>query len=438
MSKKKTVKKMYLKKITRVLTLLCSVILLTHTQAATETFIEDTYGPEFIAPITTKDFRGAISVERKYVPTKDIAPWYSLYDGAQNTDARMQTYAPIAVRTLAKDLLKMQQTRTRPAVNALLHALQAQNETAPQTTAHTKLIEQRLASKVPPVLTQTGLSGGSAYITEQNTRSVALMPMYKDFLMYGITTNPIDSNYTSNLSGFSAVANMTLDSIMRVGVAFDVGIGHTSFTGDHYSTDNIYDFWGISLFAGYNFNDFGLLFDVGYASEYSDMEQIKSASMLKGTADSEFASTTLTAGMRAEYRIETDILTIAPHMGLRYTSTKFDAYSLHNDAATLSAWTIPLGITFSKHFESYSGWAMVPSFDLGVVATFGDLKATASMPSTANFSNFDMQATDDFAFDGGLGLSLVKDGVSLEVNYNVQLSAQGMGHLVSGSVRFEF
>ncbi len=407
MPQNKNVKYLHVKKYLTTFVSMVSVILLTQNLSYAEIFIEDTYGPEFIAPIITKDFRGAVSVERKYVPTKDIAPWHSVNAPEQNT-----THAPHS----QPHALKAVATATRPEATAMYAAV----DTAQHST------EER------------GLSGGSSYSIEPRPRAVPLMPMYKDFLMYGITSNPIDSHYVSNLSGFSAVANIALDSMMRVGITFDVGIGHTSFLGDHYNTDNIYNFWGLSLFAGYNFDNIGLLFDVGYASEYSDVAQIKSANLLKGTTDSDFVNETLTAGMRTEYRLDTQLVTIAPHAGVRYTSTNFDAHTAHSEASTLAAWTLPVGVTLSKNFETYNGWALVPSVDLGFVATFGDLKATASMPSTANFSNFDMQAIDDFAFDGGLGLSLVRNGLSVDVNYNMQLSPKGAGHLVSGSLRLEF
>ncbi len=406
---------------------LCIIFFCNPTWAYAVYTVKDTYGPELAFVHVNKEFRGSISQVRKNFP--------SAREQAQ--DKYKALVPSVAVRSVPVQAeagdggraARVTEEKKRRA--ALAKASKSQQHILTLATPSLNILRNTNMD-----VRETGLSAGSSYVG--GSRTVTLMPKYKDFLMYGITNNTIDSNYRSDLSGLSLVANIALDSVMRVGLTLDIGIGHTAFVGDHYNTNNVYDYWGASLYAGYNFHNIGLLFDVGYSSEYSDMEQPQSAAMLKGSVDSDSGNTTFTAGLRTEYRIETDLMTIAPHVGVRYTSTNVDRYGLHSDTENPAAWTIPVGVTLSTDIETVDGWTFVPSVDVGFVGTIGNLDATSSVPNTENFTNFKMQAVDEFAFDGGIGLSLAKENLSFDINYNVQFSPKKTGHLLSGLLRYEF
>ncbi len=307
-----------------------------------------------------------------------------------------------------------------------------------------------------------GLAAGNGSATDTMGMSVWLSPLYKHTSAYGFGTGTFDSGYNTDLAGIMLGADVTFAEAFTLGVAFNVGGGNTSTTGDIADSTNNFDFWGLTGYLGYHQNNFGLLFDVGYSGVWNDTEQdmdsaVSAASTYGGAyaalggLESDFTSSAWTVGLRAEYTFETEVMDIIPHIGIRYTSVTVDGHDVDSkgagtvfsvDSSQQNTWSFPIGVTLSSEIETESGWSVTPRVDFGIVAVAGDFdaKTSASVPNYGQLGALDlkMQTVDGFAFDGGLGLGISNGAFSFDVNYNVQLSEHTTSHMVMGSFRYEF
>ena len=60
--------------------------------------------------------------------------------------------------------------------------------------------------------------------------------------------------------------------------------------------------------------------DVNYTSTYNKLEQDLPASMQMGKLKSDVTAYAISAGLRGEYKFETSVMDITPHVGVRYMS----------------------------------------------------------------------------------------------------------------------
>ena len=73
----------------------------------------------------------------------------------------------------------------------------------------------------------------------------------------------------------------------------------------------------------------------------------------------------ITAGVKAEYMVKTDVLDVMPHVGVRYMAVKTDSFSTKFDQGGRPVpyrWrsparlaVFPVGVNLSKSFETESG-----------------------------------------------------------------------------------
>ena len=75
----------------------------------------------------------------------------------------------------------------------------------------------------------------------------------------------------------------------------------------------------------------------------------------------------LSAGLTAKYDFDLDMVKVAPHLGMRYTSIDIDDYSVSDiassDVDSISVFSIPVGVMFSTDIATASGWNVKPALD---------------------------------------------------------------------------
>lgn len=290
----------------------------------------------------------------------------------------------------------------------------------------------------------SGLSAGNSM---RNGFGVWIMPLYQSNNVWGMKAENFKGGYNSDLGGIALGADYTVNDMFRFGAAFNIGAGYAQSSGDFNSTENRFNFWGVSLYGGWNYNNFGLSADVGYTGNYNKVEQDLPASMQMGNLKADVTSNAWNAGLKAEYKWETPVLDIIPHVGVRYLGLTTDEYSVKSGGTVFkvdqdfqSIWTFPVGVTLSKSIQSDSGWNFRPQVDLGVIPAAGDVKAKsrARVPGFGAEAEMKMQVVDYVTFDGGVGFEVGKENLSLGLNYNIQASEHRTGHGVFGTVRYEF
>lgn len=288
-------------------------------------------------------------------------------------------------------------------------------------------------------------------IVDRNTTGFALWiaPLWQSQHGWGMEADNLDYGFNGNLGGVSLGADYTFENAIRAGITFNIGGGYAeSSGGDLNSTENRMSFWGLGAYAGWNYENFGLMADVSYTSTWNDLKQDMDSRMGMGDLEADVQASAISAGLRAEYLLQTSALDIIPHIGVRYMSLNtwgFDAESnggtvLEGDGFHQDIWTFPVGVTFTKDFTLDSGWSFKPSIDFSVIPAAGDIKAKQDVAFTGLPGSYEVetQMMDYLTWQGGVGLEMGNDTMSFGVNYTLQAGQHTTGHGVFGSFRYEF
>lgn len=288
-------------------------------------------------------------------------------------------------------------------------------------------------------------------IVDRNTTGFALWiaPLWQSQHGWGMEADNLDYGFNGNLGGVSLGADYTFENAIRAGITFNIGGGYAeSSGGDLNSTENRMNFWGLGAYAGWNYENFGLMADVSYTSTWNDLKQDMDSRMGMGDLEADVQASAISAGLRAEYKLETSVLDVIPHIGVRYMSLNtwgFDAESnggtvLEGDGFHQDIWTFPVGVTFTKDFTLDSGWSFKPSIDFSVIPAAGDIKAKQDVAFTGLPGSYEVetQMMDYLTWQGGVGLEMGNDTMSFGVNYTLQAGQHTTGHGVFGSFRYEF
>ena len=288
-------------------------------------------------------------------------------------------------------------------------------------------------------------------IVDRNTTGFALWiaPLWQSQHGWGMEADNLDYGFNGNLGGVSLGADYTFENAIRAGITFNIGGGYAeSSGGDLNSTENRMSFWGLGAYAGWNYENFGLMADVSYTSTWNDLKQDMDSRMGMGDLEADVQASAISAGLRAEYKLETSVLDVIPHIGVRYMSLNtwgFDAESnggtvLEGDGFHQDIWTFPVGVTFTKDFTLDSGWSFKPSIDFSVIPAAGDIKAKQDVAFTGLPGSYEVetQMMDYLTWQGGVGLEMGNDTMSFGVNYTLQAGQHTTGHGVFGSFRYEF
>ena len=301
-----------------------------------------------------------------------------------------------------------------------------------------------IQSMAPDGSMQTGASAGDAARTGF---AMWIMPLYQSSNGFGMKAGNFDMDFSGGLGGVAIGADYTFDNAIRAGITFNIGGGYAQGSGDLNETTNNMNFWGIGAYAGWAQNNFGVTADVNYTSTYNKLEQDLPASMQMGKLKSDVTAYAISAGLRGEYKFETNVMDITPHAGVRYMSLNTDEYDvksggtlLKGDAINQNIWTFPIGVAFSKQIETGNGWHFKPSLDLAVIPAAGDIDARSDVrfTGTGTKAELDTQTMDYVSYMGQAGLEFGNETTSLGVNYNIQLGAKSTAHGVFGTFRYEF
>ena len=288
-------------------------------------------------------------------------------------------------------------------------------------------------------------------IVDRNTTGFALWiaPLWQNMHGWSMEAGNLDYGFNGNLGGVSLGADYTFENAIRAGITFNIGGGYAeSSGGDLSSTQNNMNFWGLGAYVGWNYQNFGLMADVAYTSTWNDLSQDMDGRMGMGDLEADVQASALSAGVRAEYKLETSVLDVIPHIGVRYMSLNTWGYDVESSGGTLleadgfhqDIWTFPVGITFSKDLQMGNGWAFTPSVDFSVIPAAGDIEAKHDVAFTGLPGSYEVetQMMDYLTWQGGIGLELGNENMSIGVNYTLQAGQNSTGHGLFGSFRYEF
>ena len=257
----------------------------------------------------------------------------------------------------------------------------------------------------------------------------------------------LDGGYNADFGGIVFGGDYAFGDF-RVGMALNAGSGTARSRGDFNATKNDFDFWGMNLYGSWSRDQFNIVGDLGYSANKNEVKQDLPTTMQLGQLRADVDTGVLTAGLRGEYRFETDWDDVTPHVGVRYYNLRTDGFTSRIDdhdvfrvgRDTQEIWTFPIGVSFSRDFETSSGWKVKPRADLSVVPAAGDLKAKTKVrvPGVAASDTIKARMMDSVSFDGTLGLEVQKDNISFGLDYGIRASEHKAGHGVNVSFTYKF
>ena len=274
-------------------------------------------------------------------------------------------------------------------------------------------------------------------------------PMYGNTYTHGMVASgtAVRGNYGGITLGADAKVGEILGGKVRVGAAVNGGGGKSETRGTATSTDNEYNFGGVNLYAGWNLDNFNVMASVGYAMANHDVKMNLPAAMGMGQAKADVDTNAFIADLRAEYQINTDVVDILPHAGVRYTALNTESHDLKVNGSTLNSVAsdtqhivqFPIGVTVSKDID-ISGWNVKPQADVSVIPAAGEKKNTTKV-SYAGIGALDSVNTrimDSTSWAGMVGVQAEKGNFALGLNYGVQASSHETDQSVSVGISWKF
>ena len=274
-------------------------------------------------------------------------------------------------------------------------------------------------------------------------------PMYGNTYTHGMVASgaAVRGNYGGVTLGADAKVGEILGGKVRVGASVNGGGGKSETRGTVTSTDNEYNFGGVNLYAGWNLDNLNVMASVGYAMGNHDVKMNLPASMGMGQAKADIDTNAFIADLRAEYQINTSVVDILPHAGVRYTALNTESHDLKVNGSTLNSVAsdtqhivqFPIGVTVSKDID-VAGWNVKPQADVSVIPAAGEKKNTTKV-SYAGIGALDSVNTrimDSTSWAGMVGVQAEKGNFALGLNYGVQASSHETDQSVSVGISWKF
>lgn len=307
------------------------------------------------------------------------------------------------------------------------------------------MAQQTSTDAVAERISSSGLNSSLVTSSNQNGGGLWLAPVYKNHDSDDFSAQGVNYGADIDLYGVALGADLTTSSGLRVGGYFNLGSGDANGQGVASDISNDFDYFGMGLYAGKKFGDFGLSADVGFTQISNDLEQnVNYNEIDKVTAETD--ATAITLGVNGEYTLKLGSANVVPHAGMRYTRLSIDSYDAKIDgfvvastsSDTMNVFSIPVGVSVSSDL-TFGNWIVRPLFDVTLTGNVGDtdIDSTTSFLGAENL-NLSSEFMDSFTYGATLGLDASYDSfnVGIGVNYTGSSSAKEYG--VSANARFVF
>ncbi|MDO4676384.1 MAG: autotransporter outer membrane beta-barrel domain-containing protein, partial [Anaerobiospirillum succiniciproducens] len=272
--------------------------------------------------------------------------------------------------------------------------------------------------------------GGSAFVA----------PMMNQFESDGFDSEGVSYGVDVDTTGVAFGGDFEFTPQLRAGVLFNIGSGDAKGKGQASTASSDFDFYGLSVYAGYNVDRFAVVADVSYTKIDNEVKAFITDETIK--ADS--SATNMSLGVNAQYTFDFNQMAVTPHMGLRYSMIEADDYSI-TDAGSfssdkMSVFSVPVGVTIAQAYAS-DNWIVTPYADFTVTGNFGDnsYKGSFKWANVANLTtDTDTEVMDNFSYGLTLGINGETGnlGMSAGLNYTSSSNTDNLGF--SASCRYLF
>ncbi|MDY2798884.1 MAG: autotransporter outer membrane beta-barrel domain-containing protein [Anaerobiospirillum succiniciproducens] len=272
--------------------------------------------------------------------------------------------------------------------------------------------------------------GGSAFVA----------PMMNQFESDGFDSEGVSYGVDVDTTGVAFGGDFEFTPQLRAGVLFNIGSGDAKGKGQASTASSDFDFYGLSVYAGYNVDRFAVVADVSYTKIDNEVKAFITDETIK--ADSN--ATNISLGVNAQYTFDFNQIAVTPHMGLRYSMIEADDYSIRDAGSfssdKMSVFSVPVGVTIAQAYAS-DNWIVTPYADFTVTGNFGDnsYKGSFKWANVANLTtDTDTEVMDNFSYGLTLGINGETGnlGMSAGLNYTSSSNTDNLGF--SASCRYLF
>lgn len=267
------------------------------------------------------------------------------------------------------------------------------------------------------------------------------VPVYKSREASSLEAQGLEFGTDTSIRGLVLGGDLTFDDGMRYGVSLNLGEGDSSGDGAANGVSGEFKYYGLGLYAGFNYQAFSVVADLGFAVVDSDVE----ANTAAGNVSSSFDATNISAGVTGQVNLSYRDIDIVPHIGARFSRIKLDDYDIngfgHVASTEANVYSVPAGVTISKEYFSEE-WSFKPSIDFNVTGHFGD----DSLDSTVGWNginNLNVDTKTQFTDTGVSYGVLVGFGAESErLSIGAGLGYSGSSNIdeftLTGSARYTF
>ena len=310
----------------------------------------------------------------------------------------------------------------------------------------TNLAQQAANDAVVERMSRANPNGSLVFANNAQGGGLWLSPVYKSLESDSFDADGVDYGVDADLTGLVLGGDFTSESGVRAGAYFNFGSASVDGQGVGDQVSNDADYFGFGLYTGMTFGQMSLVADAGFTQVSNDVEQnINHKDFSKAKAS--FDSSSVTLGLRGEYKLNVATMDVTPHLGVRYTRLAVDGYDAKvdgytvatTDVDTMQMFAIPFGVSISKDIVAGS-WTIKPVFDLTLTANAGDTDAKLDTTFVGTKTiGLTSEAFDSFTYGATIGID-AKYGenfsVGLNTNYVGSSNTDEFG--VMGNVRYMF
>ena len=237
-------------------------------------------------------------------------------------------------------------------------------------------------------------------------------PIYKSQDSDGFAAQGLNYGVDFDLYGVALGGDYKVTNEITVGAMFNVGSGDLDGQGNTAAAgvSNDFDYFGFGLYGAYQAGALTVTADLSYTQVDNDLEGNNELGKVSASAD----TTAWSLGVTGQYQFTFASIDVTPHAGLRFTSLDLDDYGVNAaghgtvanfDSDTMSVFSIPVGVTFAKSFQSET-WTVTPALDLQVTGQFGDDEAEGSVSwnGTGLSTNVTSEVFDNFTYGATVGV----------------------------------
>ena len=310
----------------------------------------------------------------------------------------------------------------------------------------TNLAQQAANDAVVERMSRANPNGSLVFANNAQGGGLWLSPVYKSLESDSFDADGVDYGVDADLTGLVLGGDFTSESGVRAGAYFNFGSASVDGHGIGDQVSNDADYFGFGLYTGMTFGQMSLVADAGFTQVSNDVEQnINHKDFSKAKAS--FDSSSVTLGLRGEYKLNVATMDVTPHLGVRYTRLAVDGYDAKvdgytvatTDVDTMQMFAIPFGVTISKNIVAGS-WTVKPVFDLTLTANAGDTDAKLDTTFIGTKTiGLTSEAFDSFTYGATVGIDAKygeKFSIGLNTNYVGSSNTDEFG--VMGNVRYMF